>query len=441
MRTIAIVGAGTAGCVVARQLADMTSDQTQKWRIVLIERGVMNPHHDDLDFMMSIGSHSRAVTCVDAQLTELRADHEMYPYVQGHCVGGGGAVNGMVVSPLHATDFELWRDEYGCTDWNPHSIMSRVEMMYESRQIASSDVGVVGKALIAAGAQPATLTWNGKRISGASLISDVVANGTVELLHARTTGLLIDGGHVRGVQTDSGVIHADVVVLTAGSIITPLLLREAGIQHVYLGEHAQDHPSVFFTVERPSPSEAGLNATALAALGDVQLIAYESSHPDTPMFGGISLSLLNVASRGRVVGTTQQPQLELRLLRDHDDLVLLCDAMRQFIVHTVPVIEKHCGPVFCDSHGSTASSLMGLNDHELGAWLLQHVVPHSHVVGTCAMGQGAHAVVSQRGEVSGARGLYVADASVCPRIPRSNTNMVVAAVAAQMSQFIGEDLS
>lgn len=441
MRTIAIVGAGTAGCVVARQLTDITSGHAQDTRIVLIERGVMNPHHDTADFMTSISVESHAVTRVDARFAKHQTSQEMYPYVQGHCIGGGGAVNGMLVSPLYAQDFELWRNEYGCTDWDPHSTVLRAHDVYGNHQIASSDVGVVGTALITAGAQPATLTWNGKRISGASLIRDAVAEGSVELLHAKTTGLLIDDARIQGVQTDSGVIHADVVVMTTGAIVTPLLLREAGIHHAYLGEQAQDHPSVFFTVQRPAPSAGGLNATALAALGDVQLIAYESAHPDTPMFGGISLSLLNVTSRGRVTGTSQEPQLDLRLLDDPHDLALLRDAVRHFIVHTVPVIEKHCGPVFCDSHGSAASSLMHLNDREIDAWLHHHAVPHSHVVGTCAMGQGAHAVVSQRGEVPGAKGLHVADASVCPRIPRSNTNMVVAAVAAQMSHFIGEDLS
>jgi choline dehydrogenase/5-(hydroxymethyl)furfural/furfural oxidase len=129
------------------------------------------------------------------------------------------------------------------------------------------------------------------------------------------------------------------------------------------------------------------------------------------------------------------------LLSNPEDLAIMRNAVREFVHSTVPVIEKQCGKVMCDSLGSSARSLALQDDRGLDEWLYANVVPHSHVAGTCAMGEGPQAVVSQRGHVLGVQGLYVADASVFPQIPRSNTNMVVAAVALQIARFITEDLS
>jgi choline dehydrogenase-like flavoprotein len=176
-------------------------------------------------------------------------------------------------------------------------------------------------------------------------------------------------------------------------------------------------------------------------MGDTQLIAYESAHPSTPMFGGVSLSMLRVTSRGEVLGTLQSPQLQLRLLSNDKDRALMRSAVRDFVREYVPVIERDCGSVLCDALGTPAQHLATLNDPSLDAWLLAHVVPHSHIAGTCAMGGGPDAPVTQRGQVRGARGLYVADASVFPQLPRSNTNKVVAAVASQIAHFVAEDLS
>lgn len=61
------------------------------------------------------------------------------------------------------------------------------------------------------------------------------------------------------------------------------------------------------------------------------------------------------------------------------------------------------------------------NDNALDLWIRQTVGSARHVSGTCKMGPAADpmAVVDQHCRVNGVRGLWVADASVMPRIPRS----------------------
>jgi choline dehydrogenase-like flavoprotein len=61
------------------------------------------------------------------------------------------------------------------------------------------------------------------------------------------------------------------------------------------------------------------------------------------------------------------------------------------------------------------------NDEALDLWIRQTVGSARHVSGTCKMGPDADplAVVDQYCRVKGVQGLWVADASVMPRIPRS----------------------
>jgi choline dehydrogenase len=61
------------------------------------------------------------------------------------------------------------------------------------------------------------------------------------------------------------------------------------------------------------------------------------------------------------------------------------------------------------------------SDDALDLWMRQTVGSARHVSGTCKMGPDADpmAVVDQYCRVKGVQGLWVADASVMPRIPRS----------------------
>jgi len=57
-----------------------------------------------------------------------------------------------------------------------------------------------------------------------------------------------------------------------------------------------------------------------------------------------------------------------------------------------------------------------------------------HPVGTCAIGR----VVDGGGAIYGMDGLFVADASIMPTIPRANTNLSVLAVAERLVPGIGD---
>jgi choline dehydrogenase-like flavoprotein len=55
-----------------------------------------------------------------------------------------------------------------------------------------------------------------------------------------------------------------------------------------------------------------------------------------------------------------------------------------------------------------------------------------HPVGTCAIGE----VADANGRVLGTEGLVIADASLMPKIPRSNTNLTTIAIAERIAETL-----
>ena len=67
--------------------------------------------------------------------------------------------------------------------------------------------------------------------------------------------------------------------------------------------------------------------------------------------------------------------------------------------------------------------------------LRRNSLHYFHPVGTCKMGPDSDpaAVVDSMGKVRGAEGLYVADASIMPVVPRANTNLPTLMVAERIA--------
>ena len=99
-----IVGAGTAGCVLASRLSE-----NRDTRVALIEAGPMDRHpfiHIPATVGAAIGTPKinwRFMTAPQAHLKGRKI-----PIPRGHVVGGSGSINGMVYFRGHPRDFDDW---------------------------------------------------------------------------------------------------------------------------------------------------------------------------------------------------------------------------------------------------------------------------------------------------------------------------------------------
>jgi choline dehydrogenase/5-(hydroxymethyl)furfural/furfural oxidase len=78
------------------------------------------------------------------------------------------------------------------------------------------------------------------------------------------------------------------------------------------------------------------------------------------------------------------------------------------------------------------------SDDDIDAWLLATVGDTAHICGTCHMGDpdDPTTVVDPLGRVLGLEGLWVADASVLPTVPRATTNLPTIAAAERLSDLV-----
>ena len=142
-------------------------------------------------------------------------------------------------------------------------------------------------------------------------------------------------------------------------------------------------------------------------------------------------------SRGSLRLTSTEPQTPPRI--DHgalsdsggDDLATLADGIER--AREIAA----CDPLF--RRGVRELAPDGVSDDSLASHVRSTLGCYFHPVGTCRIGAAGDplAVVDGEGAVYGCPGLYVADASIMPTIPRANTHLTTLAVAERIAELLG----
>lgn len=296
------------------------------------------------------------------------------------------------------------------------------------------------------------------------------------LTETRALELLFTGDRATGLR----VAHAGAerrltarkgLILAAGALETPRLLMLSGIgpeaelarlglpcrlRAESVGQNLQDHPllrALNFRARHPLGPVVGNGGGTLTiwksdpALPQADLLAFPiqgrsavptlADHYDLSgdLFA-IGLGVMRSHSRGwlRLTGTDPDAPLDIEpnLLADPRDLAALLRGV-EFLQAMVQM------PAFADLFAGFAAPNARLDRAGLETFVRRACSTFFHCCGTARMGADADAVCSPRLAVQGARGLWVADASVIPEIPACHTHAPVTMIGERAATFILED--
>lgn len=441
MTDVLIIGAGSAGSVLAERLsADPSCDVT----VLEAGPGFDDPAVRDLTAdatVLPIGSDSPVVRSFSTTLT----DHptRVADIVRGACVGGSGAINGGYFCRALPRDFDSlpgwpWAEAVEHYDAVEQRIGITVTAEFSTGTqhflACAHDLGyqwLPGLATDGTGlaAVPLNITARVRNGPGTAFLAPALSRPNLTLLTGVTvTQIRMDAGRVTGVDAVGPqgpvVLDADRVVLCAGAIATAHLLmlsglgpaaqlRAAGIGVVAdlpVGTRCWDHPEWVIGTSRT-------DAVGHPVLEAVLVTENLEIRPYTIGFGGspaIGVALMRPMAHGHISLVSSDPMV-------------------------APCISHHY-----DSEPTDLAALQWGSDlvteilgatTELGepAWSTSQ-----HLCGTTPMGSDGdeYAVVDPRCRVRGVDGLWVIDGSVLPRIPSRGPHETIAMIAHRAAEFV-----
>lgn len=396
---IVVVGAGTAGCTVISYLASHTDR-----RILVVEPGPIS-HHDDESHFFDVLASGLVASTPDG-------------YVQARALGGGSAVNGMLLTgeePEHL---------HGLT-----------------RMATSDDIGPVGASLLADGGRYSRMWWNGGRWNPGRAVQHLVEEGRVMVLPRSVVEIIHRDGEVVGVDCNDEPLSASAVVLCAGAVMSPTILLRSGLAHVnsHIGMGLQNHPTV--TARFSHPESSALFDTAVvrewstSTGGQILNVAYERASAAEPFLGMLSVSLMNPRSRGQIgVDDAGEPDVNFHFLSEKSDLENLLMGVQDLLgLLRDGTYTSHMDSITLE--GTPFQTLEKHDEESLRDWLLAHVQGVSHATSSCA------GAVDDVGRIRGLENCWVADASVLPSVPTCTPAAPVTMEALRIARHIGESLS
>ncbi len=266
-----VVGAGSAGCVMARRLAD------QGRRVLLLEAGGHDAYHwihIPVGYLYCIGNPRTDWMYRTAPQAGLNGRDLLYP--RGKVLGGCSAINGMLYLRGQAADYDGWR-QLGLPGWGWDDVLPLFKRSEDYVDGPSDLHGAGGEwrvedqrlhwdvlddwlAAAKATGLPETRDFNtgdnhgvgyfrvnqrkGWRLTTARAFLRGAAKERIRIeTGAQTTRLLIENGNCTGVEyRQNGALHTAraraEVVLSAGAVNSPQILQLSGLGP---GDHLRAH--------------------------------------------------------------------------------------------------------------------------------------------------------------------------------------------------------
>jgi choline dehydrogenase len=522
-----IVGAGSAGCVLAARLTEDSNAD-----VVLLEAGGSDRNLIiQMPAALSMPMNTRRFNWGFQTELEPGLDNRILDCPRGLCLGGSSSINGMVYVRGHPRDFDNWELQ-GANGWNYQSCLpyfKKAESWSAGTDQYRGGEGPVGvcsgnemrlnpmyQAFVDAGKEagyPTTGDYNGYQQEGFGSMHMTVDGGVrastasaylrpamsrenlrlvsntlvhrVLLKDKRVVGVEYEkDGHVFTVRARKEVI------LSAGSIGSPVLLQRSGIgprkvlhdagvdcieELPGVGENLQDHLEVYFQHQCLQPislngklsiiekakigakwllSKRGLGATnhfescgfirsrAGIEWPDIQyhFLPGAMRYDGRAAFNGHGFQVHagpnRPASRGRVQIRSPKPSVGPSILfnylsdsRDIEDFRRCIRLTREILMQ--PALSGYRGAEI--QPGSNVTS-----DIDIDAWVRQNCESAYHPSCTSRIGSGEDpfAVLDAECRVRNIDGLRVVDSSVFPTITNGNLNAPTIMVAERVADMV-----
>jgi choline dehydrogenase len=492
---VVVIGAGSAGAVVARRLVDGGA------RVLLLEAGGRddNPAIHDPGRLHELWSSE--VDWAYETVPQHHAAGRRLAWPRGKVLGGSSCLNAMIWVRGAPADFDGWVS-LGAEGWSWDDVRPVYERIERREPGGPGTVSLVTSfepdpihVSIAQAANECGISTNAdyngasqdgvsfmqyciedgvRHSTAAAYIRSVEAADTLELvLGACARRLVFDGTRCVGVEwSKDGRIErarAAEVVLCGGTIGSAQLLLLSGIgpaEHLRalgievvadlpgVGENLHDHllSPVIFTAEREiGPPSPGLPACQThlfwRSRPDLPVPDIQPIHFMVPMYepwmdgpdNGFTLlgGMVRPLSRGTLRLTGPAPEDPVAL----DPNILACEADLESLVAAVELCRRVGAAPALAEWGAVerypGPSVSTADD--VRRYVRETAITYHHQVGTCRMGGDAAAVVGPRLGVHGIEGLRVADASVMPTVTTGNTNAPSIMIGERAAEFVLAD--
>ncbi len=299
-----IVGAGSAGCVLANRLSEDPNN-----KVLLLETGGSDKSiFIQMPTALSIPMNTEKYAWQFHTEEEPFLDDRVMHCPRGKVLGGSSSINGMVYVRGHARDFDEWQ-EHGAEGWHYQACLpyfKKAESFFQGADDYRGDKGELGvnngnemvnplyKAFIKAGEQanyPVTQDYNGEQQEGFGPMHMTVKNGyrcstsrayldpvkqrknLTIITKALVSKVLLQEQRATGIEYQKGgkthIVNCNKeVVLSAGSIGSPHILQLSGIgepktlkaagvevKHALpgVGQNLQDHLEFYFQYKCKQP--------------------------------------------------------------------------------------------------------------------------------------------------------------------------------------------